>query len=374
MEKTKGKFFYGWYVVAAGCAVVAMTMGIMTNCFGQFIKPVCADMGFSRQAMSVNQTIMSVVQMLMALMWGSISKKIKLHRWMCASALLTPAFYFCYSFASNIYMFYAVTILTSLSYCLISMMVFTYIVGNWFVKDRGVAIGMCSMGSGIGAMVMNTVISQMIINWGWRHTYQVLGVMIFVVIVPCVFFVIREKPSDKGLVPYGFGEHLACDGDQKKPFEGYTFAEVRKMKSFWAIALTSIGMVMSIGIFYQTLSPHLSDNGYSVTFAAVMASISMGALAVGKVILGKLFDGLGCSFGAICMPIITQNVFGMKDYNSIYGKLSAATGLGGAFAPIISGRVYDTFGSYVPAYIVCAGMVFAGIFVLMIALPKKDNA
>ena len=412
MEKTKGKFFYGWYVVAAGCAVVAMTMGIMTNCFGQFIKPVCADMGFSRQAMSVNQTIMSVGQMLMALMWGSISKKIKLHRWMCASALLTPAFYFCYSFASNIYMFYAVTILTSLSYCLISMMVFTYIVGNWFVKDRGVAIGMCSMGSGIGAMVMNTVISQMIINWGWRHTYQVLGVMIFVVIVPCVFFVIREKPSDKGLVPYGFGEHLACDGDQKKPFEGYTFAEVRKMKSFWAIALTSIGMVMSIGIFYQTLSPHLSDNGYSVTFAAVMASISMGALAVGKVILGKLFDslgsrkaaciacsctfagiigmifchsyialaviilgvGLGCSFGAICMPIITQNVFGMKDYNSIYGKLSAATGLGGAFAPIISGRVYDTFGSYVPAYAVCAGITLAGIIVLTFALPKKDNA
>ena len=147
-------------------------------------------------------------------------------------------------------------------------------------------------------------------------------------------------------------------------------------------------------------------------FAAVMASISMGALAVGKVILGKLFDslgsrkaaciacsctfagiigmifchsyialaviilgvGLGCSFGAICMPIITQNVFGMKDYNSIYGKLSAATGLGGAFAPIISGRVYDTFGSYVPAYAVCAGITLAGIIVLTFALPKRDNA
>ena len=74
------------------------------------------------------------------------------------------------------------------------------------------------------------------------------------------------------------------------------------------------------------------------------------------------------------MPIITQNVFGMKDYNSIYGKLSAATGLGGAFAPIISGRVYDTFGSYVPAYAVCAGITLAGIIVLTFALPKKDNA
>lgn len=413
MNKTKGKIFYGWYVVAAGCAVMAMTMGIITNCFGQFIKPVCADMGFTRQAMSMNQTIMSVVQMCMALMWGTLSKRIKLHKWMCAGAVLTPVFYFCYSFATNIYMFYAVTVLLSLSYCLISMLVFTYIVGNWFVKDRGVAIGMASMGSGIGAMVMNTVISQMIIAWGWQRTYQVLAVMIFVVIVPCVWLIVREKPSDKGLEPYGVGQTSPAGAQQvKKPFEGYTFAEARRIWVFWAVALTSIGLVMSIGIFYQTLSPHLSDNGYSVTFAAVMASISMGALAVGKVILGRLFDklgtrkaaafacsctlvgiigmiycqsyialaaiilgvGLGCSFGAICMPIITQNVFGMKDYNSIYGKLSAATGLGGAFAPVISGRVYDTYGSYVPIYAICAGITLVGIIILVIALPKKDNA
>ena len=137
----------------------------------------------------------------------------------------------------------------------------------------------------------------------------------------------------------------------------------------------------------------------------------MGALAVGKVMLGRMFDrlgtrkaaviacictligiigmiyckatvslfaiifgvGLGCSFGAICMPIITQNVFGMKDYNSIYGKLSAATGLGGAFAPIISGRTYDIYGSYVPIYAVAAAITVAGIIILAVALPKKDK-
>ena len=286
MKVGKKKVFYGWYVVAAGCAVVAMTMGIMTNCFGQFIKPVCEDMGFTRQQMSVNQTIMSVVQMCMAFVWGWLSKKIKLHKWMCASAVLTPIIYFFYSFAKNIYMFYAVTVVLSLCYCLISMLVFTYIVGNWFVKNRGVAIGMASMGSGLGAMVMNTVISQMIIAWGWRHTYQVLAVLIFVIIVPCVFFVVREKPSDKGLQPYGYGEEAAGgENKDKKPFDGYSFKEALHMGVFWAVAITSVGLVMSISIFYQTLSPHLSDNGYSVTFAAVMASISMGALAIGKVIL-----------------------------------------------------------------------------------------
>ena len=138
----KGKIYYGWYVVAAACAVVAVTMGIITNCFSQFIKPVCADMGFTRQQMSMNQTMLSVVQMVMAMMWGWLSKRINLHKWMCAAAILVPFFYFSYSYARNIYMFYGITLLLSISYCIISMMVFTYIVGNWFVKNRGVAIGM----------------------------------------------------------------------------------------------------------------------------------------------------------------------------------------------------------------------------------------
>ena len=131
-----------------------------------------------------------------------------------------------------------------------------------------------------------------------------------------------------------------------------------RMPVFWDLAFCSVGIVMCISILSPTLSPHLNDNGYSVTFAAMMASISMGALAVGKLILGKLFDrlgvrkaaviacsctfigligmifcrhtialaaivlgiGLGCSFGAVCMPIITQTLFGMKSFNSIYGS------------------------------------------------------
>ena len=55
----KKNVFYGWYVVAAGCVVMSMTMGIISNCFGQFIKPVCADLGFTRQQMSMNQTMYS---------------------------------------------------------------------------------------------------------------------------------------------------------------------------------------------------------------------------------------------------------------------------------------------------------------------------
>ena len=404
------KIHYGWFVVAASCAIIAMTSGIITNCFSQFIKPVCADMGFTRQQMSMNQTIVSVIGMGFGLVWGAISRRINLHRWMCAAALLLPVCYFSYSFAPNLTVFYAITLVLAVVFCFISMMLFTYIVGNWFLKNRGTALGLASMGSGIGAMVMSSAINWFIETWGWRTAYRISAVLMFVVVVPLVFFVLRVRPSDKGLQPYGAGEQTET-GKPVTRFEGFAYKEVIRMPLFYVVGAVSVTQVMSICIFYQTVSPHLSDMGYTTTFAAAMASITMGALAVGKIILGKLFDkfgtrraavtacsctllgilgmifctfrpalvlivlgvGLGCSFGAVCMPIIVQNIFGMKDYNAVYGKLTACTGVGAAVAPMLSGWVFDISGSYVPIYIAAACTVACAILVLWKNLPDKDN-
>ena len=70
MNKKK-KIYYGWYVVAAGCISIAMTTGIVNNCFSQFVKPVCADMGITRQDMSMIQTVFSIASMLFAMIFPS---------------------------------------------------------------------------------------------------------------------------------------------------------------------------------------------------------------------------------------------------------------------------------------------------------------
>ena len=409
--KTKSKLHYGWYIVAAGCLIIGMTTGVVSNCFSQFIKPVCADLGIERQQMSMIMTIQSIASMVFAMFWGAIVKKVNLHKTMIVGAIVTPCLYACYGLMQKIWMGYLVTVVLTPFFFVISMTVFTYIIGNWFVKNRGLALSLASMGSGIGGMIMNTVIAQLIIHFGWRATYMIMGAVMLITMLPLMIFVVREKPSDKGLLPYGAEEAPVESG--KKPADatlsGVTFAEAVRMPVFWAVAVCSVGMVMAICAFYQTLAPHLSDSGYTVTFAATMTSISMGALAIGKIALGRMFDtlgirktvtiacsctvigsvsmlfcqskialvlivlgvGLGCSFGAICMPMITQNIFGMKEYNSIYSKFTAATGLGAAIAPVITGWAYDTFGSYDPAYIGAAVVAAVGLTILLIALPKE---
>ena len=416
----KREIYYGWYIVAVGCISLAMTTGVVNNCFSQFMKPVCADMGITRQQMSLIQTVFSFSQMFFAMLWGSLSKRIHLHKSMCVCAAIMPIIYACYGLMQEIWMGYVISIVITPFFYIISMAVFNYIIGNWFVKNRGLAIGLASMGTGIGGMVMNTLSSQLIIHIGWRMTYGVLAAIMFILVVPPMILIVREKPEDKGLKPYGWEEAERKDREQNSSdqasakvakFEGYTFAEAIRMPVFWAVVFCSVSMVVSIMSFYPTLAPHLSDSGYSVTFAALMTSVSMGALAIGKVTLGRMFDklgnrtavtiaclctlagtigmifctspialafivlgvGLGCSFGAVCMPIIVQNIFGMKDYNSIYSKLTVATNLGSALAPVITGRTYDVCGSYVPAYIGVAVLTVISIAVLRIYLPKEKR-
>ncbi|MBQ6833635.1 MAG: MFS transporter, partial [Lachnospiraceae bacterium] len=208
MEKKQG-IYYGWYVVAVGCIAIAMTTGVVNNCFSQFIKPVCADMGITRQEMSMIQTVFSFSSMIFAMSWGTISKKIHLHKTMCLCAVMMPIVYACYGLMQEIWMGYIVSVLITPFFFIISMNVFNYIIGNWFIKNRGLAVGLASMGSGIGGMVMNTVSNQLILSVGWRVAYFVLAAIMFVLVVPSVILIVREKPEDKGLKPYGWEEQEA---------------------------------------------------------------------------------------------------------------------------------------------------------------------
>ena len=120
----KREIYYGWYIVAVGCISLAMTTGVVNNCFSQFMKPVCEDMGITRQQMSLIQTVFSFSQMFFAMLWGSLSKRIHLHKSMCVCAAIMPIIYACYGLMQEIWMGYVISIVITPFFYIISMAVF----------------------------------------------------------------------------------------------------------------------------------------------------------------------------------------------------------------------------------------------------------
>ncbi len=387
MQRTPKKFFYGWVIVGASFVVMALTMGIVTNCASLFVKPLCDDLGISRQAAGWITTIIYAGQLVAALFSGKIFSTVETRVVMKFCSIGLAVGLLCYSFASQLWQFYLISALLGICLGWGHMVPLSMILGNWFHEKQGLALGTAFMGSGVGGMLFNSLTGVLLEAWGWRTTYQIHAALIFFLLVPIVFFVLRTRPEDMGLEPLG-GYPQANPQTGVQPQVGWTLGQILKRPSFWAFCGIALISEIAMNGLMLNVSPHISESGYSTSFAANISALCMGSLALGKFLLGEFYDrmgpkratvwpyvctiiglfgaalarypvalvpmvcccGIGGAYGSVGFPILIRSYYGSKDYGSIYGLVIAVLRLGDMITPVFMGAVFDTMGTYVPAY------------------------
>ena len=80
----KRRIFYGWIVAAAGAGVMGVAIGIINNCFGLLVVPICEELGFGRQDVAVNQTLLNLAAMIVAMLSSVLFTGTRLKHWMRA--------------------------------------------------------------------------------------------------------------------------------------------------------------------------------------------------------------------------------------------------------------------------------------------------
>lgn len=137
--------------------------------------------------------------------------------------------------------------------------------------------------------------------YGWRATYRILTAVILALAIPCVYFVIKRRPEEKGCTPY---EKRGKDNNTKTEKEyrdelhrdmtsGVTFEQARRTKFFRIFCGCAIGLGMCMNGMYYSISPRLQDLGYSISFSANFLAVGMFVMAAGQILLGKIFDKQG---------------------------------------------------------------------------------
>ncbi len=402
----KQKLFYGWYVVAACFIMLAASVGIAWNCVSQFIKPICDDLGYNRAQVAVIQTILYGVNLVMALLAGKIYKTFSIAGMLKFGTFLLPLAWVGFSRGNSLMWLYACSAIATVGIFCTSLMSVSMILGNWFHQKIGTIIGLTFMGTGFGGMVFNSVTGVLLEKFGWRVSFAILAAIMFVLIFPCTFFVIKVTPQEMGLTPYGQKEQT-----ETAALTGLTFAQTLKTPKFWFICLALALSNIPSNNLMQTVAPHLSDVGYSMTFAANMAAVAMGSLAVGKFLLGiiidktgmrisallvngcvlvsllglffaqsmpmliiyLIFSGLACSFSTVAGPIIATRYLGTRDYSALYGLVGAASSVGGVLAPLVANGIYEMAGTYNLAYILgCVVSVAVAVILFFFFAPKHE--
>ena len=409
MKMNKEKIFWGWYIVAGAFFVMAVNYGAR-YCFGIFVKPLSIEYGWSRSVISMAATINMIVYSIGAIFVGRMLDRIA-PRWIItAGAAIAATGYILTGFANtpvSLYLTYG--LLVALGATGMGVVVCSSSVGKWFIKKRGMAIGIATMGISFGTMTLTPLSGYIGKYFSLRLGLVILGIITLLVgIVISQILMRKTQPEAYGILP---------DGD-KTPLPGQipvvpaiTPVSTRTMfrdLRFWTIAVshgltvmvimsifvhqvayaidnnidsiaaaTSLAVISITGFFGQFFFGWLSDRLHDPKYAYFLGIIFllMGVIllynthSVGSLYLYAVIYGFGYGCLAPILPILAADRFGRHVLGSIYGLLTFFIGVGGSIGPILGGIIYDNFGSYHYLWIINIA-ILAAISIVILTLKK----
>jgi MFS family permease len=292
---------------------------------------------------------------------------------------------------------------------------------NWFIRRRGLAIGIAFAGVGIGSVTLLPWVQLMIEGTGWRAACTAMGLLILIVLAP-INLLLRKRPEDLGLVPDG---EAAAHAASVRPVSNivdpvwaatdWTLPRALRTARFWWIGLGyfcglyiwyavqvhqtkflldigfsanvgvwALGVVSLLGIPGQIALGHISDRigreavwaisclGFAICFASLIALKFMPSLLLVYLMVfaqGALGYGLTSIMGAVVLEI-----FQGAHYGSIFGTIMLAGLAGGAAGPWVTGLTHDLTGSYTLAFAIAIAISTLSAFAIWRASPGKVRA
>ncbi len=175
-------------------------------------------------------------------------------------------------------------------------------VNSWFPDRKGLSSGALMMGFGASSLVLGNVASSMFtLEFGWRGTFIIIGLVMAAVIAVSAIFI--RRPTEDTPLPMPKAPKIAKSEDFEA--KDYTPTEMLKRFTFWR-AFSGLVCLTAVG---SSVISFARDLALSVGAEAALATTLVGVLAVcnglGRIIIGAVFDCMGRRFTMILSAALT---------------------------------------------------------------------
>ena len=414
------RVFYGWAIVCTGFFISIAQVPMYGPVFPVFVKPIEADLGWSRSAITLAFTVGSLGGSLLASAIGSTLDRYGARLIMSGAGVVAAAGLLGVAVMGEPWHFwiaYGAARAASVAGVGLGMSI---AIANWFIPKRGRATALRSAGQRGGQAIVPLLILPVLLLMGWRESFMVFAAAtLLFVAVPSLLF-IRRRPEDHGLNPDGDAE---ADGDAGRPTGGraaapreysWTLGQVRRTRTLWMLTLWMLTLGMSMGLAAQiAINVHavanFQDKGVSEGLAVTVASVFTGVAALSMAGWGALLErihvryasmmamslffvamgvllvadtyplavvfavlfGLGTGGWTVSQMIMIPNYFGRLHAGSIKGFISPIEGLVGISGPLVAAFIYDTTKSYDAAFVGAAAVFAVGAGAFFLARPLR---
>jgi predicted MFS family arabinose efflux permease len=290
------------------------------------------------------------------------------------------------------------------------------IADRWFVARRGLVTGILTAGGAAGNLVFLPLVGLLADGPGWRAAALVVAACALAV-VPLVVWLLRDRPEDLGVRPYGAGADWTAPPPAPPGAARRTLAALAtaaRTRVFWLLAASfAICGASTNGLIGTHFVAGAHDHGMPVPVAASLLAVIGVFDVVGTIASGWLTDrydprrllagyyglrGLSLLFLPVLLadgvhpPMLLFVVFYGLDWIAtvpptialcrehfgadagvVFGWVLASHQLGAAVVAFGAGMIRDVTGSYDLAW-TSAGVLCAGAAVLVMVIRRGADA
>lgn len=376
---------YRWQVLAFALIMQALIIGIGVYCFTFFIVHWVEEFNTPRSELMLAYMGMTLVTGLLAPFYGILIDRAQ-SRWVITGGVVAFVLgLLAVAIAPNaIAIILCFWLLLPLGIGLAGPLMAQTLVAQAFDTRRGMALGICALGTSIGGLVMPVITTGLLTHLPWRPVITMLAIVIAVLILPLTFLIVKNrapnaKPSDN------------------KP--AITTRELLRNKelvllgiAYFAPSSLFVAVLQNMGLYARDLDISQQQAGMIVAAAALL-------MAAGKFITGILADRfdyhriyywllslaaiglviaatansllpvaggvllLGATAGGV-LPLVSVVVaqrFGVANFGRAMGMIMVFGSFSG-IAPLAAGWIRDLSGSYEISFLVLTPLILPALF------------
>lgn len=406
--------YYPWVVIGVAFLTVGVAFGAR-NAFALFLVAVAEEFRWSRGLASGALMLGSVMWSVSAPVIGTLLDRLGPRIVLPGGALLMATGFVISGMADSIFTFYlGMGVFMGVGFAALPMTSQATFMSNWFIRRRGMAIGIAASGIGFGILLVVPWTQWLIAGYGWRAAYFILAALLALGIAPLNFFLQRQRPEELSLRPdFGASPPQITAHKQSASSVGPSLREALRTVRFWLFAggVLTGAIPLHMVLIHQVAA--VNDAGFTreqgafalglIGLFTAPAMIGMGLMAdrIGRqwaYVIGTLslmigiallmlmqagrglalyafppFVAIGFSSRQTLYPAIAADHFHGKAFGAIIGAIALFIGAGAGLGPWLGGILYDWSGRYLEAFWTAQIMSLVSMIFLWQVAARKNR-
>jgi MFS family permease len=414
MKKIGGNTVYKWIICASCTFILFINVGFTSSAFGIHLPYIMASGNYSNSQISMIITLKTLSNLVGIFYADRYVERFGLRRGIAAALAAGTAGFLCMGAAKGLALYYVGGLLMGLASGLGGFMVVSILINNWFSENIGLALGVCSAGSGIALILLPLLVTGLISSSGLGTAFYVEAALEAAAFA-LALLVLRDKAGEEtaGGMPDAADDTREPETAKNNAQHGaslrHSIGNSRLLVAAAAAAMLFTGWGSNIPNYFTML---YIGSGYDDIPAARMFSAIGIILTVWKLVFGRLNDkagtrisaiiaylllSAGCAAACFCglrsavinaaavfciaTGLITTTVLisclaidlsSAEVFKRMLRIMNTAFWVGILLGSYVTGLMADHFGSYIQSFALCGALSLAAL-ALLLAVYKVQH-